>query len=236
MPVFADLPRNLQNMKILSYNIHHCSIEKIDKVLSYDADINVIPELANPKYTHIPDNYEQVWQGVYEKKGLGVFWKKSIKCETPKWWNEKHKYIRPLIVDNCWLLIAAWPTVHEGDNKVYPQILLEAIQEYEPYIQQFPTLITGDLNCFIGQNGATQQTGRLEDIVDFLAKYNIVSLYHSRTGESFGKETQFTYHHMFSEHSHFFLDYTFTNIPVFAYELQQKWDKISDHHPQMIVI
>lgn len=223
-------------MKILSYNIHHCSQEKIDKVLSYDADINVIPELSNPSYIQIPDSYEPVWQGVYEKKGLGVIWKKKIKCEPQKWWNEKHKYIIPLIIDDSWLLIAAWPTVHDGDNKVYPLILLEAIQEYEPYIQQYPTLITGDLNCFIGQSGATQQTGRLEDIVDFLAKYNIVSLYHSRTGETFGKETQCTYHHMFVEHSQFFLDYTFTNIPVFAYELQQKWDKMSDHHPQMIVI
>ena len=52
-------------MKILSYNIHHCSQEKIDKVLSYDADINVIPELSNPTHIHIPDSYEIVWQGVY---------------------------------------------------------------------------------------------------------------------------------------------------------------------------
>ena len=223
-------------MKILSYNIHHSSQEKIDKVISFGADINVIPELACPKLISIPDNYELVWQGVYEKKGLGVFWKNTIKCETPEWWNEKHKYIRPLIVNDNWLLIAAWPTVHEGDNKTYPQILLEALREYEPYLQQYPTLITGDLNCFIGQNGANKETGRLEDIVDFLKQYNILSLYHNRTGEDFGKESKCTYHHMFSDKSVFFLDYTFTNISVFAYELAQKWDKMSDHLPQFIVI
>ena len=223
-------------MKILSYNIHHSSQEKIDKVISYDADINVIPELACPKLTKLPNNYDQVWQGVYEKKGLGVLWKNTVKCETPQWWNEGHKYIRPLIVDNSWLLIAAWPTVHEGDNKVYPQILLEALCEYEPYLKQYPTLITGDFNCFIGQNGANPQTGRLEDIVAFLAKYGIVSLYHSRTGENFGEESRCTYHHMFNESSRFFLDYTFTNLPVFAYELAVDWDKMSDHHPQMIAL
>lgn len=223
-------------MKILSYNIHHSSQEKIDKILSYDADINVIPELACPNLTKLPNHYDQVWQGVYEKKGLGVFWKNTVKCETPHWWNEEHKYIRPLIVDNSWLLIAAWPTVHEGDNKVYPQILLEALREYEPYLKQYPTLITGDFNCFIGQSGANPQTGRLEDIVAFLAKYDIVSLYHCRTGENFGEESRCTYHHMFNEGSRFFLDYTFTNLPVFAYELTANWDRMSDHHPQMIVL
>lgn len=223
-------------MKILSYNINHYSPEKIDKIISLNADINVIPELACPQLTSTPDDYDQVWQGVYEPKGLGVFWKKSVKCETPQWWNKDHKYIIPLIVDNSWLLIAAWPTIHKGEDKVYPQILLDALREYEPYLKQYPTLITGDFNCFIGQSGATKKRGRLQEIIALLGEYGITSLYHSRTDETFGKESRCTYHHLFKEDSRFFLDYTFTNIPVFAYELAEKWDELSDHHPQMIVI
>ena len=57
-----------------------------------------------------------------------------------------------------------------------------------------------------------------------------------RGAETFGEESRCTYHHMFNESSRFFLDYTFTNIPVFAYELAANWDRISDHHPQMIVL
>ena len=63
----------------------------------------------------------------------------------------------------------------------------------------------------------------------------LYSLYHERTGEDFGKESKATYYHQFKANMPFFIDFAFTNIQTFAYELG-KWDKdISDHCPQMIV-
>lgn len=41
-------------MKILSYNIHHCSQAKIDTVLSKGADILVLPECACPNKSICP--------------------------------------------------------------------------------------------------------------------------------------------------------------------------------------
>ncbi|MBR4219302.1 MAG: endonuclease/exonuclease/phosphatase family protein [Bacteroidales bacterium] len=223
-------------MKILAYNIHHSSPKKINQIFARGADIYVLPEIASPQSNHIPDTFLQIWEGVYENKGLGIVYKTNIDCVLPSWYNKQHKYIIPLIIDNNWLLIAAWPTVHDGDNKTYPQILMDALIEYKEFLQTYPTLITGDFNCFIGQSGVNQQTGRFEDIIAFLEQFNIKSLYHTRTGEKFGSESQCTYHHMFSENSRFFLDYTFSNIPCFAYELEKQWNQMSDHHPQMIVI
>ena len=60
------------------------------------------------------------------------------------------------------------------------------------------------------------------------------SLYHTLTGEMYGKETKATYFHQFKEDMPFFIDYVFTNMNVLSYELCS-WDKeLSDHCPQMI--
>ena len=62
----------------------------------------------------------------------------------------------------------------------------------------------------------------------------LVSSYHDRTGEALGNETKATYYHQFKESQSFFIDYTFTNIPIKSYELGE-WDKmLSDHVPQFI--
>ena len=54
--------------------------------------------------------------------------------------------------------------------------------------------------------------------------------------EEFGKESCHTYHHQFKEDMPFFLDYTFTNIPLFAYMIGGWERKVSDHNAQIIVI
>ena len=48
-------------------------------------------------------------------------------------------------------LAAAWPTTTEQNKpKRYPQIALEALMDYEPYINEHPTVIIGDMNCYKG--------------------------------------------------------------------------------------
>ena len=223
-------------MKILSYNIHHCTQEKIDKVLSMGADIMVLPECACQEQVTIPAEYEMEWTGVYENKGLGVIWRKEHEVVMAPWYNEQHKYMLPFIVDRRFVLIAAWPTKVEGGLQSYPQILLECLKEYQQYISQYPTLICGDYNCYIGQGDARKSTGTFEDCISLLQECGLYDLYHERTGESFGKESKATYYHLYKENMPFFLDYAFTNMKPFAYEIG-KWDRdMSDHCPQMIVL
>ena len=92
-----------------------------------------------------------------------------------------------------------------------------------------------DFNCYVGQSGVSESTGTFEQCINFLKDHNLYSLYHERTGEEFGKESRATYYHQFKENKPFFIDYAFTNIQTFAFEIG-KWDKTeSDHCPQMIV-
>ncbi len=222
-------------MRILSYNINRFSQEKLDKVLRIEADVYILPELANQSVVRLPAGYNMEWMGHLDFKGLGVIWKSDMKVVIPNWFNPIHEYFLPLVIDGI-LVIAAWPTRTERNKlKNYPQIAMEAICEYAPYFKHYPVIISGDLNCYKGQSGETKLFS-IESIVDFLSSYGFVSVYHGQTGEAIGEESTATYYHQFKNNLPFFLDYTFANIPVKGYQLM-KWDaEVSDHIAQMIEI
>lgn len=222
-------------MKILAYNINKSTQEKIETVLAYDADLFILPEVACPSKVALPEGYRMEWTGDFPNKGLGVIWKPSLKVEVPNWFNPALQYFLPLLIDGQ-LIIAAWPTTTEQNKPMkYPQIALSAIQEYAPYIKAHPTMITGDLNCYKGQSGETKQYS-IQAIFDTLADMGLKSAYHQQKGEALGKETVPTYYHLFKESQPFFIDYTFSSIPLKSYSLGE-WDRnLSDHVPQFMEI
>ena len=144
-------------MKILSYNINRSTQEKIDKIMQFNADVFILPEVACSSQIIIPEGYRMEWMGNYDFKGLGVIWKSGMKAEILQWYNPCHQYFLPIIIENK-LIMAAWPT-RTDDNapKDYPQIAMETLQEYAPYLKEFPTVISGDMNCYKGQAGETKQ-------------------------------------------------------------------------------
>jgi len=91
------------------------------------------------------------------------------------------------------------------------------------------------MNCYKGQSGETKQYS-IQAICDFLRNMNLISAYHDMTGETLGNERCATYYHQFKETQPFFIDYTFSSIPLKSYHLGE-WDKdLSDHVPQIIEI
>ena len=222
-------------MKILAYNINKSTQEKLDKVLQMEADVFILPEVACPSMVQLPEGFEMVWTGDIDHKGLGVIWKSEIKAEVPKWFNPELRYFLPLLIDDK-LILAGWPTMMEQNKpKHYPQILMEALQEYEPYLKKYQTVISGDMNCYKGQSGATKQFS-IEAIFDYLKSLGYSSAYHDKTGEELGNETTPTFYYLFKENAPFFLDYTFTNVQVKSYGLLE-WDRgFSDHVGQILEI
>ena len=222
-------------MRILSYNINRFSQEKLDKVLHIEADVYILPELANQSLVSLPTGYNMEWMGHLDFKGLCVIWRSGMKVDIPNWLNPSHEYFLPLVIDGI-LVIAAWPTRTERNKpKSYPQIAMEAICEYAPYFKQYPVIISGDMNCYKGQSSETKQFS-IESIVDFLSSHGFVSVYHQLTGEALGEESTATYYHQFKTNLPFFLDYTFANMPVKGYQLME-WDaEVSDHVEQYFEI
>lgn len=220
-------------MKIISYNICQSSQEKLEKVIASKADIYILPELANSSRLIFPNNYQAQWMGDNDRKGLGVVWKSELNSKLPKWFNPNHKFIIPLLFGEM-LVVAAWPTKTESNKgKSYPRILMEALEEYAPFLKQQPTIISGDLNCFMGQQEATKRFS-IETICNFLNSLGFVSAYHQTTRETIGKESVATYYHNFNKNRPFFLDYTFLNFPYKSYYLGEWNEEISDHVPQYL--
>ena len=222
-------------MKIISYNIHHCTQEKVDNIIRRGADVCILPEMSDPATMAIPAGFNAFWTGDISWKGLGVIVRPGIQARVPDWFNPSSKYFIPLIVKGM-LIIAAWPTRRESNEpKGYPQIALEGIREYAVHFDAFPTLISGDLNLYMGQQDETEEYSLLS-FASLLRRYGMVSAYHHFTHELFGEESVATYYHRFDESQPFFLDYTFTNIPVKRYRLV-KWNAgFSDHVAQVIDI
>jgi hypothetical protein len=222
-------------MEIISYNISRFSQEKLDSILLHEADIYILPELACPEMVSLPKGYRMEWMGDIDFKGLGIVWKAGLKAEVPKWFKPEHQYFLPLLAYET-LIMAAWPTTTEQNKpKRYPQIAMEALMDYEPYLRAHTAVIAGDMNCYKGQSGETKRYS-IQAIFDLMEEWGFKSAYHQKTDELLGKESMATYHHQFKEESKFFLDYAFTNVPIKDYRLFE-WNKeISDHVGQLIEI
>ncbi len=222
-------------MKILSYNISQFNQDKIDKILEFNTDVFILPEMACPSMVQLPDGYEMVWTGDVDYKGLGVIWNTGWKLDVPEWFNPNHNYFLPMTIEGN-LILASWPTIIEQNKpRKYPQIMMEALEEYSPYLKAYSSLIIGDMNCYKGQSGETKRFS-IQSIFDYLQGLGFVSAYHQKSGETLGDESAATYYHLFKENSPFFIDYAFTNIPIKEYRLLP-WDReISDHVGQMIEI
>ncbi len=223
-------------MKIISYNIHHCTQEKMDMLFAMGADVYILPEIHSSAEVALPDGYTLFRFAAPEEstKGLGVICNKECGFYVPEWFCKEHRYILPLCSGDL-LLIAMWPTITGMNrNMGYPRIALEAIKYYSQFFDGKRVILSGDFNCFVGQKDESPKRGTLLQIVEFLSRYGIHSLYHQQNNEEFGKEGRTTYHWLFKEEQRFFLDYTFTNIKDVKYQLEEWNSKFSDHHAQII--
>lgn len=223
-------------MKIISYNINKCTQEKMDHLLSMDGDFYIVPEMAEPSLISVPQGYKADWIGDYASKGLGVIWKEDISVEKlPIKVNPN--YFVPLYVDGK-LIIAAWPTKQGVSKQLsYPKIAMLAFEQLSECFDNYPTLISGDFNCYVGQSGETKAYS-IASVDSFLGKSGLWSLYHHINNEKLGEEKACTYHHLFKsdDHMKFFLDYTYTNIPVKEFIINEWEPEISDHHAQIIIL
>lgn len=221
-------------MKIISYNIHHCSQAKVDKLLATDADVFIVPELSSKAHIRLPMGYDMFWFGDkrYDKKGLGVIFNIKHNCKISDYFNSVYEFILPIKCDDI-IILAIWPTkTANNKTKSYQQIAIEALQEYLKYFGDNKILICGDFNCYVGQPGKHS----IEDIFGLLKSYDIYSIYHSMYNEQLGKETSSTFYFRFDISKLFFIDYAFSNFKIEHFEIA-KWDRsISDHRALIIQI
>lgn len=222
-------------MKIVSYNISSCTQEKVDFLLSLNADVYVVPEIACQDKISIPNEYDMKWKFDCPTKGLGVIWKKD-RGDFATFYKPDFNYAIPIIYEGIFIL-GFWPTILKGEKKNYTQIAKEIIEYYTPYFKNYSQcIITGDFNLYHKENNSNKAADILT--VDSILKENgFHSIYHERANEEPGCETRNTFFMHFKKDNPFFLDYTYSKLPIKNYYfIENPEEKFSDHIGQVIHI
>lgn len=221
-------------MKIVSYNINACGQKKIDQLFKNGADVYVVPEIAREDKIKLSDGFQMKWVGDenFPSKGLGVIWKAG-RGSVPEWRDESLHYAIPVFVDGV-LIIGIWPTKLDK-KETYTQIAKDILDHYSKQIKENKTIVTGDFNLYHRAEKKNTDADLLP-INELIKSLCLTSVYHKDKRIEIGQETDATYYHQFKKERPFFLDYTYSNIPVKDYKLLN-WDKaMSDHVGQMIEI
>ena len=184
----------------------------------------------------ISDSY---WIGDNESKGLGIFTFNDFKIELYDNYNDKYKYILPLIIsnnNNKYNLIGCWTKI--TDDYEYIEQLGNSLLEYDSFISDNNVIITGDLNSHPKWDKIYKPNHT--SVVKQLSEKNIFSSYHHFYKEKPGEEKQSTYYHYHKRDRTFHIDYCFLSknlidrLKNFEIGKYDDWIKLSDHVPLII--
>ncbi len=219
-------------MRIITWNCNGAFRSKIERILEANADIYVIQECESPQSgreiyeKHFNDNY--FWEGTYDKRGLGVFAKPSVKLERLDWSSHLTQTFLPVRVNFSFDLLGVWA-------------MPAYIKEFATYLHinfgniNADTVIMGDFNSnakFDAKNYDKERTHSA--VIGRLAAKELVSAYHHLRGESHGGETTPTFYHTYNVEKPFHLDYCFiapSRIRSCTILDRDNWLPISDHMP-----
>jgi exonuclease III len=212
----------------------------------YQPDILVVPECEHPdklKFaagSQIPTNI--FWFGDNPHKGIGVFSFTNFKISLLDFHQPEFKLILPLKCTNeqeTYTVFAIWANNPSDRGNQYVGQIWKAINHYQNQISTTKTLLLGDFNS----NSIWDRPRRLgnhTNVVDFLAKKGIQSVYHQYFNQQQSKEihpTHFLYRH---EDKPYHLDYCFVSkdlinrLKKVEIGLHHDWKIASDHMPIII--
>ena len=216
-------------------------------IFPLNPDILIVPECEDIQKINldlfsntVTDSY---WIGDNKSKGLGIFTFNGFKVKLYQNYNDKYKYILPLIVSNqkdTYNLIGCWTKKVEGGLE-YVQNLGFSLEEYDSFLNHDKVIICGDLNSNQIWDKSSEYPNHT-DVVEILSKKGISSSYHSFYNETHGQETIPTYFHYHQKERPFHIDYCFLSKSLIdrlkKVEIGEyyDWIKCSDHVPLIIDI
>jgi len=226
-------------MRLTTWNCNGGFSRKIGTALSLRPDVLIVPECGENSWAQqelgLPTPNCVEWIGNIPSKGLGVFSFGEHRISRADFYNPEHRLILPLEVRGPlpFLLLAVWTLPDENGSYVRP--LLDAWKEYAPHFHDRDVIVAGDFNASVSLPG--KPIARFPEFIDLAAKRDVVSLYHSATGEHHGSETSPTFFMYRHAHRPFHIDFIFAGKSVlsrlrsFEVGTHQDWSAHSDHVP-----
>ena len=178
-------------------------------------------------------------------KGVGVFGFSGLRVEVAAdVYDPTIRYCVPLRISGAWNfhLVAVWamPQTNPRGSSYVGQVC-RAIDTYAAFIRAQDTLLAGDFNS----NQIFDRRHRPcnhSTVVEQLAQYGIVSLYHEYFHESHGQESQPTFYLTKMVTRPFHLDYFFAptawskRVSRLAVGEFAEWRPWSDHCPLFVEV
>ena len=234
-------------MKIIAWNCNGAFRKKNAEILSLNPDILIVSECENLEKLKIgtlsPEPKDSKWFGENSNKGIGVFAYGDYTFELSNEYNPKYKYVIPLRVHGqgkSFLLLCVWTKENKyNKNASYIGQVWYAINYYSNLFSTCDTIIIGDFNSNKQWDHKRPETNHSQ-VVQFLKRYDIESLYHLKYKENQGEESAPTFflHKKLIKPYH--IDYCFASKEIHKKKFDVEigvfndWIHISDHVPVIV--
>lgn len=220
-------------MKIVSWNCNGKFREKCKYLATLNADIYIVQECEDPdKYMYssfIGNDNNYIWKGK-EKRGIGIFAKSYVYIEKNNWEDLCLHEFMSVKIDGRFDIVCVWanaPYIHEY-----------YIYQYANYQRiNSDTIIIGDFNSNAIWDKKNSERNH-KRIVSQLEEKGLVSAYHFLYNEKQGEEKEKTFFMYRRREKGYHIDHCFVNpdriksYVVGTYE----WLDISDHLPIILDI
>ena len=253
----AALRRELEeSMKLASWNCNGALRKKLVEADSLSADILIVEECEDPDkstqaYRDWAEDY--IWCGRNKNKGIGVFARNRYKI-SPLQWSGQHRIegilsgnkvtswkteelecFLPFTINDEYTVLAVWTKNPDGDVFGYIGQLWKYLQIHGDQLKGDKVIIAGDFNS----NAIWDRKGRCwshSEVVKQLEGMGLRSLYHSKYGETPGKEATPTLYLQKNPDKPYHIDFVFLSecmVPKSSIKIGKRdnWLKVSDHMP-----
>ena len=227
-------------MKIVTWNCNGAFRNKFKEIGKIGADIYVIQECENPEHSKVEykkwaENH--FWIGESKHKGLGIFAMGSVEIQRLNWEDNGLQMFLPSRVNNQFNLVGVWTKRANSSTFRYIGQLWKYVNLHKDKLAASQTVLCGDLNSNKIWDTKHRVCNR-SDVVRELNNINMVSLYHTITGEDQGVETTSTYYQQKNLQKPYHIDYAFLSAGFFNNQRNtisvgnhNEWLGLSDHVP-----
>ncbi|MDX2274223.1 MAG: hypothetical protein NW206_02135 [Hyphomonadaceae bacterium] len=220
--------------RIVAWNCAGKFAHNADKLAALDADICIVPEVLEPQSTMLGDRYAGHWDGEKGKRGLLIAAKKDWRLDLVKTVQRRHMVL--LAAHRGGVSVSVIGVWAMRGPQGYVGEVIEGLDTLLPLVEGVPNVfVAGDFNA----SPAFDATVPIQfaEISRRLQKCGLTSLWHERSGETFGQETSPTYHHQWKLNQPFHIDFAFVSKGLaercrgFEIGKFDNWNSASDHMP-----
>lgn len=227
-------------MFFMSWNCNMAFRNKVNKIPS-GLDLFIILESENPSNYPSLSQYNTIWRGENESKGVGIYSKKSFDLTIHELYNPNYRYVIPIEIKKPvkLIIIAIWAMNNKNDvRRRYIGEVFLALTYYKQLLNN-QCIIAGDFNWNLkwDNNPHYPLYGKFQEVKELLEAFKIKSTYHWIQNESFGKESKSTFYMYRNQERSYHTDYIFASesllhlLKSFSIGSYNRWSMHSDHMP-----